>query len=96
MNIVGFILYPDHIINITLDAQKNKGVYYETVTENCLSIILAHIFENMVEYDTTTFDTVEVYFEDGQLQKIWFTEADKTLVVSVAYGEAEFTNPDAE
>jgi len=35
------------VINIALDAQLNKSAYYETVIENCLSIILAHIFEKM-------------------------------------------------
>ena len=89
--------------NIVENIQWNKLSYSED--DGCyvgsnISVKLfkpsAHIFENMVEYDTTTFDTVEVYFEDGQLQKIWFTEAGKTMVVSVAYGEAEFTIPDAE
>lgn len=35
------------IINIALEAQDKKGKYYETVVENSLSIILAHIFEKM-------------------------------------------------
>lgn len=35
------------LINIALEAEKSKGYYYETVVENCLSIILAHIFERM-------------------------------------------------
>ncbi|MBE6761231.1 MAG: helix-turn-helix transcriptional regulator [Ruminococcaceae bacterium] len=35
------------IINIALDAEQNKGAFYETIVENALSIILAHIFERM-------------------------------------------------
>lgn len=35
------------IINIALDAQENQPPYWETIIENCLSIILAHIFGRM-------------------------------------------------
>lgn len=39
------------IINIALAAQSKKSHYHETVIENCLSIILAHIFEKMTLVD---------------------------------------------
>ncbi len=35
------------VINIALEAQQRKNAYHETVIENCLSIILAHIFERI-------------------------------------------------
>lgn len=35
------------VINIALEAQDQKGHYYETVVENALSIILAQIFEKL-------------------------------------------------
>ncbi|MBO5232328.1 MAG: helix-turn-helix transcriptional regulator [Clostridia bacterium] len=35
------------VINIALSAKDTNTPYSETVIENCLSIILAHIFENM-------------------------------------------------
>lgn len=35
------------VINIALDALDNKGIYHEIIIENCLSVILAHIFENI-------------------------------------------------
>lgn len=34
------------LINIALTSQQNKSPYYETIIENCLSIILAHLFES--------------------------------------------------
>ena len=34
------------VINIALNALRNKSTYSETIIENCLGIILAHIFEN--------------------------------------------------
>ena len=34
------------VINIALSARENKSPYCEIIVENCLSIILAHIFEN--------------------------------------------------
>ena len=34
------------VINIALNAKKNNSKYSDTIIENCLGIILAHIFEN--------------------------------------------------
>lgn len=68
------------VINIALDAQQKKGPYCETVIENCLSIILAHIFERMELEDVkkrniSAIQTIllycsEHYNEDISLEKI--------------------------
>lgn len=68
------------VINIALDAQIKKGQYYETVVENCLSIILAHIFEKMefVDVKKRNISAIQAillycgenYNEDITLEKI--------------------------
>lgn len=68
------------VINIALDAQSNKAPYYETIIENCLSIILAHIFEkieledvkkrNISAIQSILLYCSEHYNEDITLEKI--------------------------
>lgn len=68
------------VINIALEAGKNKNAYYETVVENCLSIIIAHIFERMefedvVKRDISAIQSIlfycsEHYTEEITLEKI--------------------------
>ena len=68
------------IKNIALDVQQKKGVLYETVIENCLAIILAHIFERMEFEDVrqrniSAIQSIllycsEHYNEDISLEKI--------------------------
>lgn len=68
------------VINIALEAQQRKSAYYETIIQNCLSIILAHIFERIELKDVKKRNASAIqsillycsehYNEDISLEKI--------------------------
>ena len=70
-----------------------EGGYYETVNEK--TVFYRDIAGDQGTF-VETFDTIRLFFEDGQLVKILFTRDGDSMAAIFEYGKVDFTLPEVE
>lgn len=70
-----------------------EGGYYETVNEK--TVFFSDVAGDQGTF-VETFDTIRLFFEDGQLVKIMFTRDGDSMAAIFEYGKVDFTLPEVE